>query len=357
MSNIRMLGMAVSALALMASPAFAGTEEVKGFYVGLGAGLTVPMDNEIEPASAAIRSHKLSFDPGWLVDGQVGYKFGNGLRSEIEVGYRQAEKDGITNPYGNPALGVDGSYGVLNTMLNVIYDMNINARVTPYIGAGVGYAHVWDSKLGVASGPATLLGATDRSAGGFAYQAIAGFSFDIAKHWAATADYRYLATTMLDFGNMESEYSSHNIMVGLRYEFNAPADVAPAPVATAAPVVAPAPVQVPAVANTYMVFFDFDKSVLTDEAKSILAAVASDYKKGKYVRVNVGGHADRSGTDKYNLALSGRRAEAVQKELVRLGVDAQGIATKADGESQPLVPTADGVREAQNRRAEIVLGK
>jgi len=355
MINIRMLGLTVSALALLASPGFAAPD-VKGFYVGGGAGVTLPMNDEIKSDSSTA-NHKLSFDPGWLVDGQVGYAYGNGLRTELEVGYRQANSDSITNPNSAAALAAAKRYGVLNSMVNVIYDMDINLPLTPYVGVGVGYARIWAKELAIGNNASAVLNATDESAGAFAYQGIAGVSYAIAPHWAATLDYRYLSTTEADFGNMKSEYSSHNILMGVRYSFNAPADVAPAPVAApVAPVVAPAP-QAAAVANTYIVFFDFDKAVITPEAKTILAAVAAEYKKGKAVAVNVAGHADRSGSDKYNLKLSEKRAAAVKAELARLGVPAKGISTKAAGESQPLVPTADGVREAQNRRGEIVLGK
>lgn len=354
MKNIRFLGLAVSALALLAAPGFAANN-VKGFYVGGGAGLTVPMDNDLE-SGVSTRDHKLSFDPGWLVDGSVGYAYGNGLRTELELGYRQADADSISNPNGATGLNAADRYGVMNVMANVLYDLDINAPVTPYIGAGIGYAHVWANDLTIANNAAALVGSTDDSAGAFAYQAIAGLSYDFAPHWAATLDYRYLATTGLDFGNIESEYSSHNVMLGVRYEFNAAPEVAPVPSMDPAPKVAPA-AKVPAVANTYIVFFDYNMSKLTPEAKNILAAVAADYKKGKAVRVNVTGHADRSGSDKYNVALSAKRANVVKSELTRLGVPMKGIATTADGESQPLVPTADGVREAQNRRAEIVLGQ
>ena len=67
------------------------------------------------------------------------------------------------------------------------------------------------------------------------------------------------------------------------------------------------------------------------------------------------GHADRSGDAAYNQRLSQRRAEAVAAELVRDGVARGNISVQAFGESRPLVPTADNVREPQNRRVEIVL--
>ena len=67
------------------------------------------------------------------------------------------------------------------------------------------------------------------------------------------------------------------------------------------------------------------------------------------------GHADRSGSAQYNQRLSQRRADAVAAELVARGVPRNIIMVSAYGESRPLVPTADGVREPQNRRVEIVL--
>jgi len=76
---------------------------------------------------------------------------------------------------------------------------------------------------------------------------------------------------------------------------------------------------------------------------------------GQKTRIGVTGHADRSGSDAYNMALSLRRANAVKDQLVREGIPASAITVVGRGESQPLVQTADGVREPQNRRVEIVL--
>ncbi|MEJ0062233.1 MAG: OmpA family protein [Alphaproteobacteria bacterium] len=355
MTSLRVFGLTVSALALLAAPAHAAAKYIhEGPYVGLGAGVTIPMEDEIE-SKTGLPPHKLSFDPGPAVHGQAGYAWGNGLRTELELGYSMADFDKSTNPFGNPALGASGDYSVFNAMANLFYDMDINWFLTPYVGLGVGYGHIWGNGLTVAGSPTTSVGATDGDAGNFAYQAIGGFSYEFAGHWAATLDYRYLSTLNVDFGNMKSEYSSHNILAGIRYHFDAPTPPAPPPApAPVAPVPVAQPIA-PAIANTYMVFFDFDKSTLTPEAKNILASVAADYKKGKHVSVNVTGHADRAGKDTYNQKLSERRAKSVKAELIRLGLPTGGIATKGLGETTPLVQTADGVREAQNRRAEIVL--
>ena len=107
--------------------------------------------------------------------------------------------------------------------------------------------------------------------------------------------------------------------------------------------------------RSYLVFFDFDSSKLTPEARQIVGSAASDALQGKSTRIDVTGHTDRSGSDKYNQALSVRRAEAVRRELVADGVADNQIVTRGVGEADPLVPTADGVREPQNRRVEIVV--
>jgi outer membrane protein OmpA-like peptidoglycan-associated protein len=125
--------------------------------------------------------------------------------------------------------------------------------------------------------------------------------------------------------------------------------MAPAP--APAPVVAPAP----APARTYLVFFDWDKSDLSARARQIISEAATNASKVKVTRIEVSGYADLSGTHVYNQALSQRRANAVAAELVKDGVPQSEIVTQAFGDSHPLVPTAPGVREPQNRRVEIVL--
>jgi iron complex outermembrane receptor protein len=115
----------------------------------------------------------------------------------------------------------------------------------------------------------------------------------------------------------------------------------------AAPEVAPA--------RTYLVFFDWDRADLTARARQILASAASASTHVQTTRIEVSGYTDLSGTAAYNQRLSVRRAQSVQSELVRDGVPAGEISIHGYGESNPLVPTAKGVREPQNRRVEIVL--
>ncbi|MBL8673808.1 MAG: OmpA family protein [Rhodospirillales bacterium] len=124
-----------------------------------------------------------------------------------------------------------------------------------------------------------------------------------------------------------------------------------------APPMGAAPMQPPPPAGkkSYIVFFDFDRALITPTAATTIKQAAADAKAGKSTRLDVTGHADKSGGDAYNMALSLRRANAVKDQLVREGIPANQIAVVGRGESMPLVQTADGVREPQNRRVEIVL--
>lgn len=102
----------------------------------------------------------------------------------------------------------------------------------------------------------------------------------------------------------------------------------------------------------YNVYFDFDKAVLTPEAQQIVKRVAGSATTDKS-RVAIVGKADLSGTNKYNLALSHRRADAVRQALVAAGVPADHIDERWVGDREPPVPTAAGVREPRNRVVEV----
>ena len=102
-------------------------------------------------------------------------------------------------------------------------------------------------------------------------------------------------------------------------------------------------------------FFDWDRADLTARARQIVAEAAQSSLQVRATRIEVNGYTDLSGTVAYNTKLSERRAAGVRDELLRDGVPAGEIAVHGKGESNPLVPTAKGVREPQNRRVEIIL--
>jgi iron complex outermembrane receptor protein len=130
----------------------------------------------------------------------------------------------------------------------------------------------------------------------------------------------------------------------------------PPPMPEPPPTLAPStPPVTPAAPKTYLVFFDWDRADLSERARQIVATAAAGVAQTQTTRIEVNGYTDLSGTKTYNQRLSVRRAETVEAELVRDGVPKNEIAIHGYGESHPLVPTAPGVREPQNRRVEIIL--
>jgi outer membrane receptor protein involved in Fe transport len=146
--------------------------------------------------------------------------------------------------------------------------------------------------------------------------------------------------------------------LGIKYMFGAPS-AASEPAAAPAPLPAPPPAAPPAApveaARSFQVFFDFDKSNITAAAAKVIQAAADAVRAGHVVQITVTGHTDTVGSAAYNQGLSERRAASVKGQLVADGVASGEITTLGVGKTGLLVPTADGVREPQNRRAEIVL--
>ena len=103
-------------------------------------------------------------------------------------------------------------------------------------------------------------------------------------------------------------------------------------------------------------FFDWNKSDITAQAATILDSAIQAYGNCGTAAITLAGYTDRSGTPKYNLGLSARRNASVRAYLTSHGVSDGVITATAYGEANPRVPTADGVRELQNRRVEINYG-
>ncbi len=332
------------AAALLALPVVARAQPIQGIYVGGSFGANFLQDERLRNG----RPSDIPFQAGYAALGSVGYGFGNGVRVEVEGDYRFNH---IGHGGGASLAGSEQKYGA---MANVLFDMDIGSPyVFPYIGAGAGYQQV-----------NAQYGGKTPSDGGFAYQAMLGLSFPVP--WvvglSATAEYRYLGmagdrhlTGPLGAGShapqvtrIQTEDNNHSVLLGLRYAFNVVPPAPPAAPAPAAAAPAPAPVR------SYLVFFDWDRADLTPRARQIVAEAAQASTHVQLTRIEVDGHADRTGTAAYNQALSLKRARNVAAELARLGVPAGSIDVRAFGDTHPLVPTAAGVREPQNRRVEII---
>ncbi|MCX8133633.1 MAG: OmpA family protein [Roseococcus sp.] len=354
------LGVGIVAASLVVTGTVSA-QQVSGLYVGAGVG-----GSYREATVGENPRNRFNWGWGWGAVGSVGWGFGNGFRVEGEVSYRDNQATAALRDGVRPFI-VGGTTRQLGLMANAFYDLPLGdplgtgISVTPYVGAGIGAGWLQGRNVR-ATFPNGGLFAVDNSSGwNFAYQAIGGVAFGLGQFvpgLSLTTEYRYYATLATEYTGANRNTgttpasrvsgdvvnNNHAVLVGLRYAFNTPT---PAP--------APAPAAAPAPARTFLVFFDWDRADLTDRARQIIAEAANNARTVGSTRIEVSGHADRTGSAAYNQRLSVRRAEAVAAELVRRGIARNQITIQGFGFDRPLVPTAMGVREPQNRRVEIVL--
>lgn len=143
------------------------------------------------------------------------------------------------------------------------------------------------------------------------------------------------------------------VIVAVALSLGACKNLPPPPPAAAAPAAAPAPAPAPS-PRLFIVYFNFDKFDLTADGQRVIDDAVAAFKRTGSVQVKVDGYTDAAGTQQYNIGLSHRRADTVRTALVRGGVPANAIVEAWHGKENLAVPTADGVREARNRRVEIV---
>ncbi|RMD46228.1 MAG: cell envelope biogenesis protein OmpA [Aquificota bacterium] len=99
------------------------------------------------------------------------------------------------------------------------------------------------------------------------------------------------------------------------------------------------------------VHFDSDKAVVKPEYYPVIEKFAKFLKENPKIKVEIQGHTDSSGSEKYNLILSQKRAEAVKRILVeKYGISPDRIVAKGYGESQPIAPNDTEEGKAKNRR-------
>ncbi|GGE01935.1 membrane protein [Tsuneonella deserti] len=372
------IGMALASTAI-ASPVLARDG---AWYVELDGGPMIVEDIEFDlpnaPNDVIVDTHY-----GYDFGGIVGYDFGF-IRLEAEGSYRAADLDqiqvgsaGVTSRTGffarNDTYDAIGDASVLSFMVNALADFGPDDGLQGFVGGGVGVARTkFDGVTVNTAGPGFL----DDSDSGFAWQLLAGVRAPLTDNIDVGLKYRFFNTDTLDLvdtvgRDVNGKWRSHSLLGTIAFNFGG----APAPMQTcwdgtqlpmdatcpARPVPPPPPPPPPAPVvqcnkGPYIVFFEWDRSDITPEAATILNNAASAYANCGAAAVMLAGHADRSGSAQYNVGLSQRRADAVRSYMTARGIPDTRISTEAFGETQPRVPTADGVRELQNRRVEITYG-
>ncbi len=382
--KIKTVLLAAAATAAMAPAAHA----YEGLYGAIGAGLNyLGYENDVSNDSSSspgplVFDSSADYSNGIGVYAALGYDWGNNWRTEAEFGYRNNDIDQI-DPDGPgfsgwPTGTINGDTKTYSIMGNLIYDFRNDSAFTPYLGVGAGLGVVdadivGSNAAGAPTAPLTIAYGGSKAA--LAYQGIAGIAVELSEGLSLDLSYRYFETlkeelsgavngsaASLDVGN-----ASHSAFAGLRWNFGASA---PAPVApqfkdcwdgSSVPVTAECPPQV--IDQTaadldpvnFTVYFDYDKSNLTTQASDLIREAAARALENDIDMVVVAGNTDTSGGSAYNQALSERRARAVHDGLIANGVPTDRIRLEAYGETNLAKPTADGVREPLNRRADVVI--
>jgi OmpA-OmpF porin, OOP family len=338
----------VALAALMAGGAGAANA-TEGWYGRVDGGYS--LDGEAQVAGAQ------TFESDTTQSLGMGYAFDNGFRFEGEIGHR-------FNALEQQA-GDDGDIHAWTGMLNAYYDFNRDGGIEPYVGFGVGTARI-DANAFEAVGPQVVNDDTDA----LAYQGIVGVAFGLGDNLDIDVGYRYLVAPDIGFNGTNpaptkytGDYQHQAVTVGLRYQFDAPAEApraAPPPpriVQAPPPPILTAPVEerTACPSSEFVVYFEWNRSNLNQSALETIDAAVARARQCDINDAVAVGHTDSSGSPTYNQALSDRRAAVVRDAMIARGMGSGVIRSEARGESAPARPTSDGVREPLNRRTAVTI--
>lgn len=111
----------------------------------------------------------------------------------------------------------------------------------------------------------------------------------------------------------------------------------------------------PSAPEVFLLYFRSDSTELTPDSAAELPAILATVAARPAADVSIVGHTDRSGSADYNMQLSLQRAQAVRDELAAAGLPLERTDVTSHGENNPLIATADDVREPRNRRVEVTV--
>jgi len=220
----------------IAGTAAGQAQSLDGLYTELQGGASFHNDSNNEGILLDIEAQSKA---GYAVGGTVGNKFENGLRFDFGIHYRSNELDnleitadrgyfapvfpaGTLTGVDTDALGVDldGKVTALTFMGNAYYDIDTGSAFTPFFGGGVGLARLRQDASFTALG--IEIDVVDDSDSVLAYQGSAGVAVDVTESIGLSLSYQYLGTAESELVDgagdpFDSEYSSHNVMFGIRF--------------------------------------------------------------------------------------------------------------------------------------------
>lgn len=216
---------------ILMSAIVVGTQTVNadepGWYGSLNLGLAIPEGSLDYSDGKPDQGTDYDLDNGGVAGLGGGYGFGNGLRLEGELRYREFGAGGISGGVGGPSYA-DGSVTSTTFMANLAYDFILEgSKLRPYLKGGIGAA--WNKAEADVLAPGLSAGWGDFSAGTdtqFAWSLGAGLSYPIDKQLSLTAEYQYVdlgsAETGGDINGQRMRFDdlgSNEITLGLRYAF------------------------------------------------------------------------------------------------------------------------------------------
>lgn len=211
---MKILGTALLAGALLASPAMAQSEE-QGFYLGVGGGLTIVQESDINTSVSGIPvSGTLDFDPGFSVGATAGYKWPQSFRTELEYRYSRVGLDSASLSAGGSTVfgSVDGHATAHAFLANAWYDWDLKNGWMPYIGGGIG-GFVLDIEN---TDSDTIFGG--QAGGGIQYAITPKIIFDLGYRFVITQDPSF-SSDVAGVSNVDGEYKSHNVLLSVRGHF------------------------------------------------------------------------------------------------------------------------------------------
>lgn len=187
--------------------------DVEGFYVGATGAANFANNT---------KKHRGKYDTGFFGAIDLGYRWCNGFHLEAEVAYRYNKAKKHHRGYYGVDFGSSsrhrGHRDVWAAMVNVLYDINMCWCVEPYVGVGIGYAHVRNEnhRFGGYTGGYSGGNHNRKNDNAFAWQVIAGVAYPICDNVDLAVEYRFFDTT-----TRRHEHSVYNndIGVNLKYYF------------------------------------------------------------------------------------------------------------------------------------------
>jgi opacity protein-like surface antigen len=232
-------------------PAPAPMDVGGGFYLRGDVGMGHYNHSRIDtlPPLAGLSTVNSSMDGTVFVGIGAGYQFNSFLRTDVTGEYRFSSRHRHVDSWGGGAGSnlITGKVGGFVGLANAYVDLGTWNRITPFIGAGIGFASMTmgqtvDRGFGAAAGTVTT--GRGKTSTNLAWAIHAGLGYDLSANWKAEVGYRYLHIGDVSGGNVScvaagpacpyrvriKDMTSHDVKFGLRYVF-----------ADAAPIFAPGP--------------------------------------------------------------------------------------------------------------------